>query len=703
MNLFKTTLSVIATCTLFSYPLSSLAQTPENTPSIKLLSRTIVPNAGVVEKAQAVNSTGLTAPPNHVLIQFYQLPGENERAELAAAGIKLLDYVPDNAWFAAVDTEIDLNRPPFDLIRWAGPILPQDKISPALSSGRVADWSLESDGSVKLSILFFNDVEKEEINTLLARYQADYLSDDGRTGYVARFSGNSVIADLAREDIVQWIDNGPSPVIPRDISTQNRLLKSVPKNDVARDITRVNALQTAVPTANGTGVRLGVFDGGVDPAHPDFTGRLTVHPNHSSPAEQHGTHVAGTMAGDGRNSAANNGTANQWRGVATAAQIFSYDNNTNNAQQNYFQSHQGAIVTDTIDISSNSWGGNFTSQNCNTHNIYSTDSRNMDLIVTGEAYNRGIVVSVAASNFRDGTSDNPNDPVPNPICNFNGAPDFINYTSLSDLGSAKNILSVGATQKNATDQMGDFSSWGPTRDGRLKPDIVAPGVEITSTAPGGGYVSLSGTSMATPHISGIAALVIQRYRTVFNTQTLQPATVRAILIQTARDLQANHVYYTPGPDFASGYGIADAEAAYNAIVSNRVLERTIANGATDQLTINVAANQAEFKVTLAWDDPAAALNVATQLVNNLDLELVAPNGDIQRPWVLDPNNPANAATRGVDNLNNEEQVQVQNPAVGSWQLRMRGTSVPTGPQRFSLVSNTDISISSDNIFIDGFE
>jgi subtilisin-like proprotein convertase family protein len=133
------------------------------------------------------------------------------------------------------------------------------------------------------------------------------------------------------------------------------------------------------------------------------------------------------------------------------------------------------------------------------------------------------------------------------------------------------------------------------------------------------------------------------------------------------------------------------------------LERTIANGATDQLTINVAANQTEFKVTLAWDDPAAALNVATQLVNNLDLELVAPNGDIQRPWVLDPNNPANAATRGVDNLNNEEQVQVQNPAAGSWQLRVRGTSVPTGPQRFSLVSNTDISISSDNIFIDGFE
>jgi hypothetical protein len=101
MNLFKTTLSVIATCTLFSYPPSSPAQPPENTPSIKLLSRTIVPNAGVVEKAQAFNSFDLTASRNHLLIQFYQLPDASERVELAAAGVELLDYVPDNAWFAA--------------------------------------------------------------------------------------------------------------------------------------------------------------------------------------------------------------------------------------------------------------------------------------------------------------------------------------------------------------------------------------------------------------------------------------------------------------------------------------------------------------------------------------------------------------------------------------------------------------------------
>lgn len=688
MNLFKTTLSAIAICTLLSYPLSSLGQSPDNTPSIKLLSRTIVPEAGVVEKARAINPIDLLAPRLHLLVQFYQLPDDSERAALAAAGVELLDYVPDNAWFAAVYSEIDLNQPPFHLISWAGPILPQDKISPALSTGGVADWSLEDDGSVKLTVLFFKDVEKEEINSLLERYQADHINDNGSTSYVARFSDDSVIADLANEDIVQWIDNGPAPMRLRDNKRmQNRQMNF--KNDGARDATRVNALQNAVPAANGSGVRLGVFDGGVDPNHPDFAGRLTVDPNHSAPSESHGTHVAGTMAGDGSNSINNNGTANQWRGVATGAQIFSYDNNTNTAGLDVIQSHQGAIQTDNIDVSSNSWGGFFTSQNCDTHNNYSGTARELDRIASGEAYNRGIVVSVASSNFRAGDSDDQNEIAP--ICNFNGAPDYINYTSLSDAGSAKNILSVGATQKNQTDQMADFSSWGPTRDGRVKPDIVAPGVGITSTAPGGGYITQSGTSMATPHISGIAGLVIQRYRTVFNTQTLQPATVRAILIQTARDLQANHVYYTPGPDFASGYGIADAQAAYNAIAANRVLERTVANGATDQLTINVGENQAELKVTLVWDDPVAALNAATQLVNNLDLELVAPNGDVQQPWVLDPNNPANAATRGVDNLNNVEQVLVQNPAAGTWQLRVRGTNVPSGPQRFSLVSNTDIT------------
>lgn len=683
----------------------SIVDASEDALTINLASRVIKPAVEAGQGAMAVDAFILSARSRHILLQFNALPSDSERFELAEAGIKLLEYVPNNAWFAKIDGAFDMKRMPAGLIRWAGAIEPQDKVSPALRSGGVGKWASASDGSVTLRVAFFKDVDFNAIDALLSKHRGSYVSGYDNANFVVRFPADSAVQSLASEDIVQWIDNGPAPKRPRDTSSHKKPVQYFPhrysqKNDGARDVTRVNALQTAVPSANGSGTRLAVFDGGVDPAHLDFAGRITVDPAHSQPSEQHGTHVAGTMAGDGSNSTAHGGTVNQHRGVATAATIFSFDKNNNNNNDSYFASHQRAIQTNNADLSQNSWGGNFTSQVCDTHNVYSVDSQNMDKIVTGEAWGRGIVVSVAASNFREGTSDNQKEP--SPICGFAGAPDFINYTSLSDLGSAKNILSVGATQKVATDRMANFSSWGPTRDGRLKPDIVAPGEGILSTFPGGGYGNSSGTSMATPHISGIAALVVQRYRAVFNSATPRPATVRAILIQAARDLQADHVYYTPGPDFASGYGMADAEAAYSAIAADRVLQREIANGAAIELSVAVPAAQAQLKITLAWDDPAPALNALTQLVNNLDLELVAPNGTtIHLPWVLDPANPAAAATRGVDNRNNAEQVMVENPAAGSWVVRVKGTSIPTSPQRFSIT--TSHAVGSDTIFKNGFE
>lgn len=683
----------------------SIGQASDELLTIKLSSRVINPAVDVEKGGRAIDEVFASAKSRHILLQFNELPSESQRLQLAEAGVKLLEYVPDNAWFAKVEGTVDLKRAPIDLLRWAGAIQPQDKISPALRSAKVGKWALAGDGSVTLRVAFFKDVEWSEINALLNKHQGSYVGGYDNANFVVRFSGESAIKQLASEDIVQWIDNGPAPRHARDTGSYKKPVEYLPgqyspKNDVSRDVTRVNALQTTVPGANGSGTRLAVFDGGVDSAHPDFAGRITVDPAHSQPAQEHGTHVAGTMAGDGSNSEQHGGTANQWRGVATAAQVFSFDNNSNNNNDDYFASHQGAIQTNNADLSQNSWGGNFTSQVCDTHNVYSIDSQNMDRIVTGEAWGRGIVVSVAASNFREGTSDDNNDT--SPICNYAGAPDFINYTSLSDLGSAKNILSVGATQKVSTDRMADFSSWGPTRDGRLKPDIVAPGEGIQSTVPGGGYGDSSGTSMATPHISGIAALVMQRYRAVFNSDSPRPATVRAILIQSARDLQADHVYYTPGPDFASGYGMADAEAAYNAIATDRVVQREIANAASSELTIAVAPAQAQLKVTLTWDDPAATLGTATQLVNNLDLELVAPDGTtVHLPWVLDPNSPEMAATRDVDNLNNVEQVLVENPAAGNWTLRVKGTAIPTSPQKYSVTSSH--AVQSDTIFKNGFE
>jgi subtilisin family serine protease len=648
-------------------------------PSIKLQSRTFTPEPGV-DPSVLSSASDEGATPQHVLVQLDAIPTDSERTALAAAGVELLGYIPDNAWLAVVSTRVDLGSPDYSLVRWAGPLLPEDKIAPALRSNGVGAWAIEPDGQVNLQLIFFEDVSASTAEQVIKRHNGQLLQSGNDASYVVRFPDAGVIEQLGTEDSVQWIDNGPTPKLPRDRAPNGGDVGDSIQNDGARERTNVNTLQATYPGALGTGTRLGVWDGGVDPTHPDFSGRLWVDPGHGDPSNDHGTHVAGTMAGDGSNSQSEGGTANQWRGIATAAQIYSYDNDNL-----WFESHQGAVQTNNVDLSQNSWGGFFTSATCATHNVYSLDAQKMERLVTGESYGKAISVNVAASNFRDGTSDDDTDPYP--ICGFSDTPPYLNYTSLSDVGSAKNIISVGATLKDTTDTMTDFSSWGPTKDGRLKPDIVAPGQDIVSTQPGGTYGPSSGTSMATPHISGITSLLIQRYRTVFSKEAYLPSTIKAVLLHTAKDLRDTFAYYTPGPDFASGYGIADALAAYEVLSTTLVLEGQLANGATDVHNFTVTSSATPVKVTIAWDDVTPELNANPKLVNNLDLELVAPDDTtIHLPWVLDPANPGNAATRGVDSMNNAEQVYVENPATGNWTIRVKGTSIPQGPQRYSLVS-----------------
>jgi len=686
------TFLIVCVCliVLTSSPLAHAAPQPPDgeppAPAIQLRSRIFVPEAGV---AAASNLRALApGAATHLLLQFKDVVRAEQRALLAENGVALLGYIPQNAWLASVARPVDLTAPQFDFIRWAGPLQPADKISPALREGTVGAWATDADGRVTLQVLFFADVDMAAAAALLAAQGGSVIQRSGAL-VVAQFPSAAAIQALAALDPVQWIDNGPAPRYPRD--TNRGPLG--PANDGARGRTGVNALQSAVPDAIGTGVKVAIFDGMVDAGHPDFTGRITVVTDLFAPgaaANDHGTHVAGTVGGDGRNSEGRGGTPNQWRGVAYGANLFSFPNDGA-----FFGNHQNAIVTRGADISSNSWGGNFTAATCNTHNNYSADSQQMDQIAAG-AYTKRIVVSVAASNFRGGQSDNQQDQ--SPICNYSDQAPFLNYASLSDLGSAKNIITVGATKKNAADSMADFSSWGPTKDGRLKPDVVAPGDSIQSPFPGGGYGTQSGTSMATPHVSGVAALVIQRYRTVFQTQQFRGETIKALLIQTARDLVSDNSepltaqYYRPGPDFASGYGIVDAQAAWNAVAVNRILEGAVAHQAVVTRTLVVTAGVGSVKATLVWNDPASQPNSCdsfttgcTLLINNLDLELEDPNGAIHQPWILNPATPGAAATRGVDNRNAVEQVQADTPEAGTWIVRVRGANLAAGPQAFALV------------------
>jgi hypothetical protein len=323
-----------------------------------------------------------------------------------------------------------------------------------------------------------------------------------------------MLDQLAGTDWVRWIEEVPPP--------------PVELNDGSRANVQANAVQAPPYGLSGTNVVLGIWDGGyVDSTHDDFGSRVTF--GDSATLGDHATHVAGTMAGDGTLSEAKGGAPLQWRGMAPAAQIisFQWDNN--------ITEHNAAINTYGIVLSQNSWGYTINSYpfgNCSLYGSYTYDAPEYDQIITG-LYGQRINVVFAAGNERNDGD-----------CHLtNGAPNFVNYRCVGPPATAKNVISVGAINSD-DNSMTTFSSWGPVDDGRIKPDLVAPGCEaggegfIKSTLPGDIYGSPGwcGTSMAAPAVSGCIGLLTEDYRASHSEENPLPSTVRGLLIHTAEDL-----------------------------------------------------------------------------------------------------------------------------------------------------------------------
>jgi len=640
---------------------------------IALKSRQFIPNPGV-EPALAQELAGVGDGRRHVLLQFEDVPTDAQRAALEAAGVYLLTYVPNYTWFASVLTKSSFQDPAIAPIRWMGKIRAADRLSPILRERGVRQDVVADQGQVKLDIRFFPDVASGEALRVLNAHGATVetrLTDFHR--FVVR-ADPEAIDTLAEEDGVQWITEAAPP--------------KTTHNDGSRARTNADAVQSAPYNLSGSGVDLGIWDAGRVDNHVDFSGRMTI-VDTGAAVSNHATHVAGTMAGDGSNSVSQGGTPLQWRGMAPGADIISY------YWDSHLTDHNGAINTYGIELSQNSWGYAIEGWygNCYLYGDYDYDAPDYDDIITG-LYGKRISIVFAAGNERDDGD-----------CGMSSAPPYINYASVGPPATAKNVIAVGATNSN-DDSMTSFSSWGPMDDGRLKPDVVAPGCESTgegyihSTLPGNTYGSPGwcGTSMAAPTVSGISGLIVEQYRTTFGGTDPLPSTVKALLVQTAVDLDDNTSYYNPGPDYASGYGRVDAQAAVDEVIAGQLREDQVSQGQTDSFTVTVPAGAPSLKVTLAWDDEPGAVNANPALVNNLDLMLVEPNGTtIHRPWVLDSANPSNNATTGTDSINNVEQVQVNSPTAGTWEVRVTGTNVPVGPQQYSLVGQAFIPSGAANV------
>jgi len=202
---------------------------------------------------------------------------------------------------------------------------------------------------------------------------------------------------------------------------------------------------------------------------------------------------------------------------------------------------------------------------------------------------------------------------------------------------------------------------------------------------------MCGTSMASPTVCGLCALILQDFKVQFPDDPLpRNATLKVLLAHNAVDLG------NTGPDYIYGYGSVRGRDTIDFMRTGTFLEDALDQSEDRLYLVHVLPGTGSLKVTMAWDDPPGAVNTIPELVNDLDLIAISPAGETTHyPWTLDPDSPGSSAVRTQpDRINNIEQVAVDNPEPGTWAIRVNGYSVPSGPQVFSIAATPDMLICS---------
>ncbi len=287
-------------------------------------------------------------------------------------------------------------------------------------------------------------------------------------------------------------------------------------------------------------------------------------------------------------------------------------------------------------------------------------------------------------------------------------------SSLSAPGSAKNTLQIGGTRMRNTDDdtLAVFTLFGPARDGRIKPDLVAPARVLAGSANFDGNPNTcdesrqAGTSWASPSAAGAAALVRQYYTDGFypsgvatpaNSLTPSAALLKATMISAARAvpyrgdvLQNRRVPALPVPSHEQGWGfpvLDDALYFPGDAQKLRVVDVPLAAGLAERQTANVVVNVkagTPFRAVLVWTDPpghiAGVSDTRPQLVNDLDLQVRTPSAT----------HLGNGAA--PDRINNVEVVSLEAPAAGNYTISVNAHDLGFGEtQSYALVLTGDIS------------
>jgi subtilisin family serine protease len=638
---------------------------------------------------------------DYLVVQTKQPLQKAQRMALAKAGATIIESVPGDAYicYFPKTTLAKVRALPF--VEWAELYPKAVKIASSLLNAEAGP------GGVPASLAVMGapgvlDATRKTVDVVLHR-NADSKKAAKRIASAAHLPLAQVkvlrgkvrivvkerrLADLTALDEVRHIEE----IVPRKLH-----------NSVARQVLRVPT-GNPTPGGEGAGEIVAVADTGFDKGsktdvHPAFKGRVKNlyalgRPGRKDDPDGHGTHVAGSVLGDGLS-----GTEGVVRGTAPKAKlvlqsVLDANDGLGGLPADLNDLFKTPYTTDKARIHTNSWGstGNFGVYDQQAHEVDQFVHEHRDMLICFAAGNEGI------------------------DRNANGV---IDPGSVTPPGTAKNCLTVGACENNRpnktltygqgwpsdfpanpikTDRVADnpeglvaFSSRGPIHDGRIKPDVVAPGTFILSTrsratlSKGWGlssdplYMFEGGTSMATPLVAGCIANVRAFLRTSHGLKKPSAALLKALIINGARDLAGQYVPSETAaiPNSNEGFGRVDLQAVVGPYGAGETViffdeAKALDTGEKTEQAVAVPAGAKMLKATLVWTDPPGEGLQS-------DLDLVVKTGGQERHG----NMPVGSAA--FDRTNNVEQVVWANVPAGPLTVTVAAHRVTLGPQSFSLV------------------